>query len=353
MKKYILVGQGLAAYVIAHKLQSKNIEFTMIGKPGLSNSSLVAAGIWNPIVFKRLTKSWMAEQLLFSLENFYKDCEEKLKTKLVTRRKLIRPFSEEQEIKLWLKKAKNEMAEFLSQEVFSEDKAKYLNCPMPLGFGEVLGAGSLDIKTFIDESRKYFGNNVKEELFVYQDLIINKEKLRYHELETDGIIFCEGHLIKENPFFNYIPMKPVKGEVLDVRFSELQFKNAIISKGGFLMDTLNGEYKAGSTFNWEELNDRPSEKGKEEIEKKIRQITEREFTIIQHKAGIRPSVIDRRPVMGVHPEFNALYVFNGLGTKGVMLAPFLADNFVNFMLNSEALNSETNVSRFKQLYIKK
>lgn len=350
MKRYIIVGQGLSAYVIAHHFQLQNAEIRIIGEPGLSSSSLVAAGIWNPIVFKRLTKSWMADQLIPSLEKFYGECENKFNIPLITKRNLIRPFSEKQEVDLWLKKANGEAKGFLSEKIFTEDKNKFMNCPMPLGYGEVLQAGSLDIKSFIEKSRRFFGENVKNEIFDHTQLQIQSEKIIYREMIADGIIFCEGHLIRNNPFFSYIPMKPVKGEVLEIQCNELNFKNAVINKGGFLMDLGEGEFKAGSTFNWNELNEAPSEEGKSEIIKKIAQITNKEYGIKKHEAGIRPSVIDRRPVMGVHPHYKNLFVFNGLGTKGVMLAPYLADNFVHFVLNKEALNPEANVNRFNDLY---
>lgn len=350
MKKYIIVGQGLAAFIVAHQLHKKNIEFTLIGDPKLSSSSLVAAGIWNPIVFKRLTKSWMADKLIPSLENFYSECERKLGTQLITKRKLIRPFSEKQEIDLWLKKAKNEMHEFLSQEIFSEDNNKFMNCPMPLGYGEVLQAGNLDIKTFIEKSQEYFKEKIIVELFDYKLLEVERENIYYKELKADGIIFCEGYLIRNNPYFNYIPMKPVKGEVLEIHCEDLNFKNALINKGGFLMDIGEKEFKAGATFNWDDLKEEPSAEGKKELELNLAQITSKKYSIIKHEAGIRPSVIDRRPVSGVHPKYKNLFVFNGLGTKGVMLAPYLADNFVHFVLNTAELNAEANVSRFDKLY---
>lgn len=350
MKRYIVVGQGLSAFVIAHQLHKKNINFILIGDPELSSSSLVAAGIWNPIVFKRLTKSWMADQLIPSLENFYGECEQKLGTKLITKRKLIRPFSEKQEIDLWLKKAKNEMHEFLSQEIFTEDSGKFMNCPMPLGYGEVLQAGNLDMKTFIEKSQDFFKEKIMKEGFDHNALETGIEKVRYKELEADGVIFCEGHLIRNNPYFNYIPMKPVKGEVLEIHCEDLKFKNVVINKGGFLMDIGDMEFKAGATFNWDDLNEEASAEGKKELEVNLAQITDIRYSITKHEAGIRPSVIDRRPVMGSHPKYKNLFVFNGLGTKGVMLAPYLADNFVHFVLNNTELNAEANVNRFDKLY---
>jgi glycine/D-amino acid oxidase-like deaminating enzyme len=49
----------------------------------------------------------------------------------------------------------------------------------------------------------------------------------------------------------------------------------------------------------------------------------------------------------VHPEHDQLLVFNGLGTKGVMLAPYFANKMARFTLKDEPLPEEVNISRFK------
>ncbi|MGZ4042733.1 MAG: FAD-dependent oxidoreductase, partial [Bacteroidia bacterium] len=74
MTDFIIVGRGLAATVLAHTFKTNNLAFKVIGSPNLSHSSLVAAGIWNPIVFKRLTSSWLAHQTVPFLINFYSEC---------------------------------------------------------------------------------------------------------------------------------------------------------------------------------------------------------------------------------------------------------------------------------------
>ncbi|MBK7816373.1 MAG: FAD-binding oxidoreductase [Sphingobacteriaceae bacterium] len=70
------------------------------------------------------------------------------------------------------------------------------------------------------------------------------------------------------------------------------------------------------------------------------------YNVLEHKAGVRPSTLDRRPIIGQHPLHKNLFVFNGLGTKGVMLAPYFSKKFVHFYLNKEALDAEVDVKRF-------
>ena len=102
----------------------------------------------------------------------------------------------------------------------------------------------------------------------------------------------------------------------------------------------------GATYNWDELNENTSEEGKEELLKKAEKFIADKIEIIEHKAGVRPTVLDRRPLIGIHPTHKQLGVFNGLGTKGVMLAPFFAQELVNCLLNDTPLDKEVDINRF-------
>ena len=76
---FIVVGQGLAGSVLALKLIENGYSIKVIDKPELSSCSKVAAGIWNPVVFKRITKSWMIDELMPEMLNFYRQSEKILK----------------------------------------------------------------------------------------------------------------------------------------------------------------------------------------------------------------------------------------------------------------------------------
>jgi glycine/D-amino acid oxidase-like deaminating enzyme len=51
---------------------------------------------------------------------------------------------------------------------------------------------------------------------------------------------------------------------------------------------------------------------------------------MEHFAGVRPTVKDRRPLVGTH-EYSA--ILNGLGTRGVMLGPSMAKALYNAIEN--------------------
>ncbi len=349
MTDFIIVGRGLAATCLMHGFHRSGITFKVIGDPELSRSSRVAAGIWNPVVFKRLTKSWKAEVLIPSLLKFYREGERVLNSALITPRQIVKPFTEEQEKKLWKKKAEMELEGFLDSEIYNAGK-ELSAFHIANGYGQVLNAGNLDMQRFLESSADLFAENTFTERFDYSLLKVNGSFWEYKEHTARHVIFCEGHLVKANPYFNWLPLKPAKGEVLTIEGPFENLGDRILNKNGFLMRSGPNRYRVGATYEWNLLSDRPTPEGLAELKTKLKAMTDQPYSLIKHEAGIRPSSIDRRPLVGAHPHYRNLFIFNGLGTKGVMLAPYLTENFVNFFLKGQELLPEANVKRFYHLY---
>lgn len=344
---FIIVGQGLAGSVLAISLLKAGFKVCVIDNAKLSLSSRVAAGIWNPVVFKRLTKSWLADELVPELMDFYTWFEKKTNSIIIQNRHIIKPFTEEQEKNLWLKKAKSEN-EFLDKHTYENltvtDQQKISS------YSKVLRAGNLDVITFLEQSKKYIQSKGSfiEDKFDFNNLTQQDNIINYQSVSSRNIVFCEGHLISQNPFFNWIPMKPAKGEVLTIHCEGLQLEHDILNKGIFIMPLGDHTYKVGATYEWESIDDVPTEKRKLELEQKLAAVIQIPYTVIKHEAGVRPSVIDRRPVIGKHPELNNYFAFNGFGTKAVMLVPYFAKQFVGHIKHSEPIHPEVNTQRFSK-----
>ncbi len=353
MIDFIIVGRGLAAIVVAHTLHENNISFKIIGDQNLSNCSKAAAGIWNPIVFKRMTKSWLADEIILYLNKFYTDVEERTKGKLITQRAIIKPFVEEQEKKLWQKKASAELNGFLDETIYEVSSAGLQNCKLSGQYGLVKQSGNLNVPEFLKATDVFFKENLIDEVFEHAQVKLNSDNISYKNVNAKNIIFCEGYLVKNNPFFDWIPLKPAKGETLEISAPGIKLKDHIFNKNGFLMQLPTGNFKVGATYEWSDLTEEKTEKGLTELEQKLGQMISCNYEVTDHQAGVRPSSIDRRPIIGAHPEHKNLFIFNGLGTKGVMLAPYFAKKFVNFYLQKEALPNDIVVDRFYSLYANK
>ena len=344
---YIVVGQGIAGTVLAQTLLNQNKSVLIIDDNTLSNSSRIAAGLYNPIVFKRLVKSWMIDDLLPVMNKFYTDAEQLLDARFYFERRIVKPFAEEQERTLWQKKANDDVGKYLSKNIQDD----FLNDIIynPLGVSEVLSGGNLNIEVFLNLFREYFKKNnlLCEEKFNYSELIVNENNITYKSVSADKIIFCEGYKTIDNPYFSWLPFKLTKGEVITVKIpNAIIAEEFVINKGVFILPLGNEIYKVGATYEWNDLSEQPTEKGKEELINKLKKVIKLPFEIINHQAGIRPTVLDRRPLLGFHPAHKSLAVFNGLGTKGVMLAPYFAKHFADYLNNKITLNREVDIKRF-------
>lgn len=344
MKRYdfIVVGQGLAGTVLACTLLQKGRSVLVVDDPSLSSCSRVAAGNVNPIVFKRLAKSWMVDDVMPFAEKFYEEAQQFLKTEFYWKKEIVKLFSEEHEKDFWLKKA-NEDSRYLSEQLIKGYSPEILN--NNCGGALVKQAGNLYVAKFLEEFRKYFFEKeiLLEEKFKYREF--DPEKIQYGNHTASKIIFCEGWLGMKNPFFQKMSFRPAKGELLTVRINNFD-ADKIIHKSIYLLPIGDDLFIVGATYNWNDLSDTPTEQYKNELVEKLKKLLLVPFEIVDHQAGVRPSMHDRRPVIGFLPQQKNIGIFNGMGTKGVMLAPFFAEHFAQHILNNKALNEEVDLRRF-------
>lgn len=342
---YIIVGQGLAGSVLAFKLIEQGKKVLVVDEEKEFTSSKVAAGMCNPIVFKRLTKSWMIDDVLENAKTFYYHQEKLLNDQFYFDIPIYKLFGDENEQQFWKQKSNEpQLFDWLNPKIeypFDKEQIQF-----PFGAAHVLKSGFLQtakwlaaFKTFLEEEDSFINST-----FNHIHIKFNDDGVEWNDYSAKQIIFCEGYQTKNNPYFNWLPFKLTKGEVLTVKFQNLKLE-AAINKGVFVLP-YGENYKLGSTYNWSDLDEETTEGAKELLLKKAKAFINDEIEVIEHKAGVRPTVSDRRPLLGVHPKNEQLVVFNGLGTKGVMLAPYFADKLVSLLLNNEPLPEEVNISRF-------
>jgi len=342
---FIIVGQGLAGSVLAYTLMKENKKVLVVDEEADSSSSRVAAGLCNPVVFKRLTHSWMIEDVFPLAKEFYRDQEVLLSDNFYFDIPIYKLFVDEKEQDFWKQKSNEpHLFDWIDNKVeypFDQELVNY-----PFGAAKTLQSGFLKTADWLDRFRDFL---IKKEAYLNSKFDYDKIELKENEVSWNGysakkIIFCEGYQSINNPFFDWLPFKLTKGEVLTINFKNLKIDHAI-NKGAFLLP-FNGNYKFGATYNWDDFDNDPTEIGKEQLLKRAARFINDEVIVIEHKAGVRPTVLDRRPLLGTHPEHNQLAVFNGLGTKGVLLAPYFANKMVDLVLENKELPSEVNINRF-------
>ena len=341
---YIIVGCGLASIAFCEQLRTHKKSFVVFDDAS-QQSSVVAAGLYNPIILKRFSEVWKAQKQLDIALPVYKKLETDLNIKIDHKLKLLRRFSSIEEQNLWFNACdKPSLEPFLSTQLIKNNN---LSIDAPFGFGEVLHAGRLDTKVLITAYKDFLrkNNSLYETKFLYKELHMMSEGLKYDTIKAKQIVFAEGFGVKQNPFFNTLPLNGTKGEVLTINAPELQMDFGIKSSV-FIIPIDDDNYYVGATYNWTDKTHKTTEEGKNELINKLKSIISCNFEVVNHVAGIRPTVKDRRPLVGRHSEYKNLFVLNGLGTRGVMIAPYVAEKLYNYIENSQPLDTEININRF-------
>jgi glycine/D-amino acid oxidase-like deaminating enzyme len=346
MKKvdYIIVGCGLASVAFCEQLRAHNRSYIVFDN-GSQKSSIVAAGLYNPVVLKRFSEVWKAKTQLELALPLYAKIEKDLNIKIDYKLRILRRFTSIQEQNKWFTASdKPSLEAFLSEKLVKNTNSKI---DAPFGFGEVLHAGRLDTETLITNYKEFLKQNdcLQEKTFQHDKIKFEVDSIQYNNLQSKHIVFAEGFGVKQNPFFKHVDLTGSKGEIITIKAPDLKIDYAIKSSV-FVIPLGNELYNVGSTYNNDDKTQEPTDMAKEELILKLKTFIKCDFEVVNHLAGIRPTVKDRRPLVGRHSEHKSLYILSGLGTRGVLIAPYVADQLFQFIENNKAIDPEIDIRRF-------
>lgn len=347
---YFIVGQGLAGSALAMQLVSLGKKVLVIDAPDKNCCSVVAAGLFNPITEGRMMKkTWIADLLFESLHNFYTEAERLTGHHFFFPMPLYRPFDSVEEQNEWMARSVDEYYRPFIDRVFTQEQSKgLLNDP----YGGLLlkQSGFLNTRRFLGAVASWLSSKgfLLNTFFEERLLQIEDKEVAFGGLTADRIVFCQGIFTRDSKLFGWVPVTPLKGETFTIKVSLPE--NMIINRGVYLVPEGSGLWKAGATYFYRDTDPGNSADGREELEKKISDLLCIEYEVMKLEWGIRPASPDRRPILGVHPAYPRVFIFNGLGTKGVSLAPHFSKVFASCLENNAPLNEEVNIERYKSVY---
>lgn len=345
--EFLIVGQGLAGTILAHEFLKRERNFVLIDEFRENTSSKISAGIFSPISGKRMTKMWNIDELKINLSETYFSLEKLLACKLLYEQNIYQIFgSVKEQNDLTLRLNDSDFSKYININPKAEKDLK-----QPFGAFEINGSGWVDVNLMLNNFANLLieRNLFIKQQFDYADLTFQNKKWIYKNIEAEKIAFCEGYKNNNNPYFNYLPFVPCKGEVLVIKCRNL-LTEKIIKKGIYLVHLYDDFYKVGATYEWNDLNETPSEKGLNFLEQKLTELINLPFEIVKNSAAIRPTVKDRMPIIGSHPTHENMFILNGLGTKGVLLAPLMAKLLTDFILDKKEINNEISIDRFSNYF---
>lgn len=349
---YIVVGQGLAGTVLSYTLLKRGKKVLVIDNGEGYSSSKAAAGIFNPVTGKRLVKTWQADTLFPFLHQFYTELEQTLQQTFFYPKHIYRPFVSIEEQNSWIAhSASPELAGYTNTVLNHAAYGAYVH--NSYGGIQIRQSGYVNVQLMLETYRTYLKDHraYRQERFCYQDIIQEKNNVRWKGVSAKKILFCEGPYNGLNPYFKWLPFKQVKGELLVIRMPDVP-EDEVINRGVFVLPVGNGYFKVGATYQWDNLDWMPSAEGKQELLERLQDLIKVPFRVTDHQAGIRPASLDRRPFIGLHPVYQTLGIFNGLGTKGISVAPYYAGHFAAYLEDNKELNAEVHINRYFSLYYK-
>lgn len=342
---FIVIGNGLSGISFCEQLRAHSKTFVVFDDHS-QQSSTVAGGLYNPVVLKRFTPVWKSKEQLEIALQMYTHLEKEFNVKLDYKIPVLRKFSSLEEQNNWFTASdKPTLTEYLSTRLIKNTNV-YIKALF--GFGEVLKTGRIDVKTLIETYSQYLlkDHRLLEDHFHYEALEILTDGFQYKHIKAKYIVFSEGYGVHKNSFFKDLPIIGAKGELLIIHAPDLNI-NYVLKSAVFLIPLGQDTYMVGATYNWDDMSNKVTQDAREELLIKLKALITCPFKILNQVAGIRPTVKDRRPLVGQHPIHKNMYVLNGLGTRGVMIGPYVAKQLFNLIEFGIPLEKEIDVKRYQ------
>ncbi|MFD0932669.1 NAD(P)/FAD-dependent oxidoreductase [Psychroflexus salinarum] len=348
MKDVLIVGFGIAGLSFAKQLEIRSKTFDVISDES-QQSSKVAGGVLNPVALKRYNLAWNADVLMSEAIEFYNHFNTDSDKNYFKKVPVYKLFSSVEDQNNWIVASDQPKLEpFLNTNISSLDssvQSKYKA-------GEVLQSHLLELKRLIEDKKSNYRKASKffSEHIEYNEIEFRNESVVYKDREYGSIVFCEGFGVVNNPFFKWLPIYGNKGEYLIFKSTDLNSNQKILKSKNFIIPLGNDLYKFGATYSREHLDDQPTENARVELKAKLSEMINCHYEIVDQVAGVRPTVRDRKPILGSHPEYRNLFILNGFGSRGVMAAPSLSEKLVNLMFQNKEVDKEISLDRFLKLY---
>ncbi|MCF7821510.1 MAG: FAD-binding oxidoreductase [Mariprofundaceae bacterium] len=341
----LIVGAGLAGSTLAYRLTLAGRNVLLVSDPSIPSASRTAAGLINPVTGQRLVLQEGAEALLASAKHFYRGIEARFGVSILHECEMLRILCSEKEKQAWENRTGDPAYNaYIDHELYDHPDIN-------TGYGGFFQHHTwyLDTNTILDTLHQWFREQeiLIEAPLSYGDITIESDNIQWQTVQADKIIFCEGWRGEKNPWFDWLPFQPAKGEILTLS-SDAPIPTYMINRGKWLLPTSEGVFKLGATYERGELNETATEDAKQELLDVLEHIFPgRPVTrVTNHMAGVRPGTRDKQPFIGIHPEHARLGIFNGFGSKGSLMIPWHAEAFTCHLIDGAPLPAQADIRRW-------
>ncbi len=327
---FTIIGQGLAGSCLAWWLYWRGYTFEIVDANDGKSSSLVAAGLVNPISGANFSKSWEIERFLPEALDFFRKVELELELTLWHPMEIVRVFANDKiRQKAMQKWRSGELAPFVENEISLDAHDWLFTDGLQLSQG-----GRVDTKLFIEKSRAFF-----KARGMYRSENCDLDRF------TNNVVFARGARGLMEGDFPQVQHRSAKGEILTLRIPDLN-ESRIIIESGWLIPLGDDIYRAGANYEWTRLDWQPTQEGRDFVEKWLKNHLKHDYEVLDHQAGIRPIVRTSIPL--IQQTGSRKWVMNGLGSKGYVYAPSLAESMAKHIVDSVVLPEEFAMDQWKR-----
>ncbi len=337
-RDFLIVGQGLAGSALAMSLREKGASVWVVDTEQWGAASEVAAGLVTPLAGKGMNPGWRQEEYLPEAIAYYRDLEKQYEKTLFYSLPVVRPFKGTQEKEKFQNSLEKRKA-WLGEDAELPDELKAEHGAFTMREG-----GWLDTSAYLELIRNILGEDFEQNIVHEEDLEMLDGAVKWRGKRFKKVIFCGGYKDLLEGAFSFLKSRSAKGEMLRVRIDGLE-PHHIFSRNGWLVPLPDGSWRAGASYSWDDLNENLSGAGRRDVEERIQSLLSLPYEVIEQTAGVRPIVNNSQPVVGLHPEYPCLGMFNGLGSKGVLTSRSVALHFADYLLGRIELDPELNYTR--------
>ncbi|MFN3939328.1 MAG: NAD(P)/FAD-dependent oxidoreductase, partial [Chitinophagales bacterium] len=327
-------------------LEKNNMQFHVVDTLQPNSSTSVSGGIINPITGRKYALQWNIENLLTAAHHTYSAFESILQQKIFRPAEIMRLHKSADALAVWNeRKHLLENTNWVSEiPTLPENTEIFHN-----NFGGILIHNAIQVfPEILINSYAAHLKNIKCLVhlpFDYAALTIHPDYFLWNNAKYRHIIFCEGYHAMHNPYWEFLKFKPVKGECLTIHIPKLSTE-IIFQKEISIVPLGNETFWVGGTNTWDDYINTPTPDGLAILKQKLAQLLQTPYTLLKHRAAVRPTMKDRTPVAGPHPEIKNMFILNGMGTKGFSLAPYYATELVTHILQNIPLTKNVSPARF-------
>ena len=347
---FLIVGHGLAGAILAYVLRQRGHR-VLVYDPGQTDSaSNVAAGLMNPVAGKRFALTWRAAELLPFAAVFYRELEQRYGQPFFTATPIFKIFSSiEEQNAVLARSADRPWGDFLAELATTDPELPGIHAPF--GGAWLRHGGHVAVRELLATLAAEGARDgwLQPETFDWAQLEFTPTGAAYTgRVRARQVVCCEGAAAVHNPYFNWLPLTPNQGEVLDVACPGLSEAQAL-NRSAYVVPVGGGQFRVGATYKWPPFAAGPTADGRAELSSRLAGITDRPFAVLGQRAGVRPAVRDRKPLLGPHPTVPGLSFCGGYGSKGVMLAPRLAALLADCLEGRGEIWPEVSLQRYSAL----